>query len=208
MRLFTLAIAVAVVASVVSATDLELGSNTEAFVCDCMPDTTNPGIGDLYLAQGQIGECFNKLLIWYDMDEIPPEATITAAEWKIYNRHFHGTESGEMVFSLVTEDWDKNTVTHNNFPSYSSEIEVVVTDWPEENSWFYFDATEFVQAWYEGTKVNYGFVGHSRNTTGECDCQYYSVDGTESYDPRLIVHFTGGTAIEGASLGETKAEFK
>jgi len=182
----------------------------DAFVCDCMPDETNPTLGEDLLAQGQYGVCFNRLFIQFDLSELEPDETINSAEFKIYCLQFYGTPHGEMLYTALIEDWDENTVTFNNQPGYNEDYQVVSPEWPEAGAWFYVDVTDIAVAWYEGTIDNYGFIGHSRNTTSMCDPSFPSSNypGTPP-DPKLIIDYTGSASdIEAESIGMIKATLK
>ena len=180
----------------------------DACVCDCQPGVTNP-IGPEWLGQGQYGVCYNSLFIQFDLSGLDPGETINSAELQLYCAAFHGTVSGDMLYSRITEDWNQNTVKFTDQPAYTTDGQVV-TGWPSAGTWHSVDVTDFVTAWYDGTEDNYGIIGHSRNTTSTCDCQIPSsrYSGT-TYDPRLVVDYTGtGTDIEAESLGTIKANLK
>jgi len=183
----------------------------DAFVCDCQPGVTNPSLGPQYLAQGEYNvgtACYNRLFIQFDVTELDPGETINSAELRLYCTNFYGSAHGDMLYSRVIEDWSETTVNFNNQPDYTTDGQVV-TGWPSGGSWHSVDVTGLVTDWYNGTETNYGFIGHCQGTSGMSDCAFLSTrySGT-TYDPRLVVDYTGTSAVESESVGTIKATLK
>ena len=80
-----------------AADQVSLEPSMDAFVCDCVPGTTNPMLGNQYLAQGRYSACYNRTFISWDLSSIPAGSTIDDAEFRIYCCQFYGAPSGQMV---------------------------------------------------------------------------------------------------------------
>jgi hypothetical protein len=166
---------------------LELTPVQDAYVCDCLPDVTNPNGGPNFLYQGQYGSCFDRTLIQWDLSQIPAGATIVSAEMRLWCEAFYGTQSGAPVCYLIEEPWDESTVTFNTQPAWSAAV-TATGSWPVADEWHVVDVTGFVQAWCSGAEENYGIYCHSASTTGTCVPGFYSSNwADESLRPSLVV---------------------
>lgn len=185
------------------ADEITLVPEQDAYICDCKPDSTNPNGGPNYLYQGQFGSCYDRTLIQWDISEIEPGSTIINAEMWRYCEAFYGVVSGEMVYYLITDPWDENTVTYNTQPNYIEDIQTV-TGWPAVDEWQIVDVTEFVQNWFDGTYENYGIYCHSQNTTGTCVAGFYSSNySNEELRPELVITYWGAD-LDDTSWGNVK----
>ncbi len=178
----------------------------DAFVCDCIPGANNPGLGNQYLGQGRIGNCYHRTFIQWDLSDIPDGATIDSAVYRIYCGQLNGSPSGEMAYYRVIEDWSETTVNYANMPDHTEDGAIFTTDWPSTGTWKSVDITDSVVDWFAGVLDNYGLYCHSRNCTSTSDCIYYSSRGPyTSYRPRLIVTYTDPTALDNVTWGGLKA---
>lgn len=207
MRIGMTLIGAVFIALPVVAARLELTPVQDAYVCDCLPDVTNPNGGPTYLYQGQYGDCFDRTLIEWDLSGLPADVTIVSAEVELFCEGFYGVESGYATYYRITEPWDEETVTHNDCPAYSDDV-VATADWPDVGTWHTVDATEFVEGWYGASFDNYGLFCHCQDTTDTCVAGYWSSNyGDSDLRPRLVIEYTA-TAVEGASVGEIKTLHK
>lgn len=187
------------------ADELVIEPSQDAFICDCMPSTTNPMLGAQYLAQGRYSACHNRTFIQWDLSSIPEGSTIEEVEFRIYCSAFYGSVSGQMAYYRVTETWSETTVTYNNMPSYTTEGALFTSNWPSSASWHSILITDFVIDWFDGTTDNYGLMCHSQGCTGTCDCAFYSSNvGNPAYRPRLVITYTPGTALEATTWADVK----
>jgi hypothetical protein len=191
--------------SAAHAEEVTLQPVQDAFVCDCMPNTTNPMLGVQYLAQGRYSACYNRSLMQWDLSSIPAGSTIVSATLERYCCAFYGSPSGQMAFYVLTGAWDEDTVTHNNMPPYSGSGAVFTSNWPSASTWHSVDVTGFVTAWYSGSQQNYGLYCHSTGCTGTSDCAFYSSNvGSPTYRPRLRIVYTPPTSLDETSWGGIK----
>ncbi len=189
------------------ALEAELIPIGDAYICDCLPDDTNPNGGPTHLYQGQYGTCFDRTLIQWDLSEIGNEQTIVTAEIRLWCFSVFGTPTGNPAYYRITGSWNEGTVTYNTEPEYTTDG-MVTTGWPTSGTWHIVDITDFVNGWYIGTYDNYGVYCHSIDTTGTGGAGYYSKDSDDSqYWPVLYVHYTN-SAIESESLGTIKSTFR
>ncbi|MBD3277011.1 MAG: DNRLRE domain-containing protein [Candidatus Aegiribacteria sp.] len=185
--------------------EVQLEPQQDAFVCDCIPNATNPMLGIQYLAQGRYSACHNRSFLQWDLSSIPDSATIESAEFRVYCASFYGSVSGEMCFYLLTEDWDETTVTYMNMPAYTDSAAIYSSDWPSGGTWLTLDVTDFVEAWYSESIDNYGMYCHSRSCTSTCDCAYYSSNvSNPSYRPSLTVYYSIPSSLDRSTWGEIK----
>jgi len=191
--------------SLTSADEVTLEPVKDAFVCDCMPGTTNPFAGNQYLAQGRITVCYHKSFIEWDLSSIPAGSTIDSAEFRIYCCQRSGGGSGQMVYYRLIEDWSETTVCYNNMPLYTEDGGIILPTWPAANSWHVVDVTDFVVDWFSGATDNYGLHCGSQNTSAPNDAIYYSSRvSASSYRPRLVVTYTIPSSLEYSTWGNLK----
>ena len=172
-------------ATVSSADEIILTPVKDAYICDCLPDTTNPGEGSNFLHQGDFITCITDSLIAWDLSSIPAEAAINDATLRLYAKSFYGAPSGDLTYFPITEDWDENTVTPNNKPGYDGGNKITAS-YPSVGTWLEADITSFVQDWNDGTIPNYGLFCSSEDASSMSVVAYYSSNYTApEYRPQL-----------------------
>jgi hypothetical protein len=168
---------------------IELYPIADAYICDCLPDVTNPNGGKYALFQGQYGSCYDRTLMRWDLSELEKDLKIRKAELVLNWGTFHGVRSGKMAFFPIKKKWDAATVTINTRPPYDTGLKVTA-DWPEGNlgGLLKVDITPIFMKWYNHEIENNGLYCHSENTKGPCDLEYTSVDNAEKILwPRIVV---------------------
>lgn len=186
------------------ADEVSLEPSQDAFVCDCQPSVTNPSLGNLYLAQGRYGACYNRTFIQWNLSSIPPGSVIESAEFWIYCGDFYGSPSGQMAYYTLIEEWNESTVTYSNAPDHDSDSGIYSTEWPVAQSWKITDVTDFVVDWFSGTTDNYGLHLTSVGCPSTSDCAFYSSRcSAPAGRPKLVVTFTGA-ALERTTWGGVK----
>jgi hypothetical protein len=168
----------------------------DCYICDCSPNVNSPNGGTSVLWLGRYGNCFDRMLIQWDISALPAQATIDSAIMEGYLAEHYGTVSGQMVLYRIIEDWDETAVTYNTQPDTSHDVQLIC-DWPWDiNQWYTLDITSFVQGWYNETLLNFGLYGFCENTTGSCDIQFYSSDNDSAqYHPKLTIYYTPQTSV-------------
>jgi|GEM_PF-910754 len=149
----------------------------DTYICDCLPTVNNPNGTPIHLYQGQYGSCFDRMLIQWDLSQIPAGSNITGAVMKLKtdNSGLYGSVSGQRAYYLIGEDWEETGVTFATQPVYL-EDGAKFGSWPGANQWVSVDITDWVQGWFSGQYPNYGIYGHAVNTTGMCVIGFYSSD--------------------------------
>ncbi len=117
--------------------------------------------------------------------------------------HEWGTDDNRVY--RITGDWDEDTVSWINRPTYTTQGELVFGDPPYE-VWCDLDVTGFVQDWLDGTYFDYGFcltrVGPTDYSFRFPSREYSDPD----YRPKLTLYFP--SPVESTSLGLVKAAFR
>ncbi len=176
---------------------VELTPVQDAYICDCLPDVTNPNGGPTHIYFGRYGSCYDRTLIEWDLSQIPPGSTVQSAQMMLYCLSFYGTPSGQPVFYLIDEAWSGDTVTYNTQPAYGTSPSITGS-WPSAQSWHQTDVTAFVQAWVEGSHPNHGIYCTSTGTTGSSVPGFWSSDSPdESLWPVLVVTWSGADLADG-----------
>jgi hypothetical protein len=168
----------------------------DTYVCDCLPKVNNPNGPVTNLYQGQYGNCFDRLLIRWDLSSLPQNVSITSAIMELKAGSLTGSLSGQMVYYRITDDWKETGVTFATLPGYTPE-DSVITNWPTSGQWHAVDITQFVQKWYADTASNHGIYGHSVRTTKQCTQQFSSSDvSTAANRPKLTITYTPASGVQ------------
>ena len=188
MKLTALFLTFSVICTAAAAT-VELAPVQDAYICDCLPDVTNPNGNANYLYHGQFGSCYDRTLIQWDLSGIPSSVTIVSAEMKLYCEAFYGSESGYPEYFMINEEWNEQTVTYNTQPGYSTEISFTGY-WPAANEWYTVDVLEFVQCWLDESHPNQGIYCFCNETTSTCVPGFWSSNYTqEELHPKLVITY-------------------
>jgi hypothetical protein len=168
----------------------------DTYVCDCLPTVNNPNGPITNLYQGQYGKCYDRLFIQWDLSSLPANITITSAIMDIRCSGLYGSLSGQMVYYLITEDWDESTVSYSTCPEFTTQDSVVAT-WPKAAQWHSVDITKYMQKWCGDGTTNHGIYGHCAATTGQCCAQFSSSDvSTAANRPKLTITYTTAAQVE------------
>ncbi len=161
----------------------------ESFICDCQPNTTNPGGQQYTIYHGRWQECYAQSFIEWDLSELPDDAVISSAVMELECCYVSGTESGQIVFYRLVGDWNENFVNCYNRPGYTRKGEIV-SDWPEKNTWFKVDLTEFMQFWQANPDSNFGVFGDAKDVLSTFYIGYYTSEAPESHRPKITIEYT------------------
>ncbi len=161
----------------------------ESWICDCAPNTTNPGGSTFSMSQGRWQSCYAQKFIEWDLSDVPENAVVTSALMELKCYRWNGTKSGKSAIYRLLGTWDENKVNCNNAPGYTEAGEIV-SEWPESNTWLSVDLTEFVQFWLANPDSNFGIMGHSKNVTETFWVDYYTSEVPETSRPKLTIEYT------------------
>lgn len=201
-----LCLAVMVLASAALCVTIELEPLQDAYVCDCLPGSTNPNGNSNYLYYGQYGSCYDRTLIEWDLSGIPSDATVISASMELYCEAFWGTESGHPVYYPITGEWDEETVSYATQPEYD-ETAPIQGEWPEEETWLSVNVTPFAADWVSGSLPNHGIYCFREGTVSTCVPGFWSSDySDETLHPVLVIEYVE-LGFEPGTWGFLKALF-
>ncbi len=131
-------------------------------------------------------------LLKFDLSSIPKNATIISAELKLYYYKWKDNNPAgrELNVYRIESDWNEESVTWNNKPSYASTKTSSAIIPSEEGAWMSWDVKKDVEKILnDGT--NYGWIIKDDNTWGSTDIPYaffYSKENAENR-PHLIITY-------------------
>ena len=189
---------------------------------DVGPSDHNYGhVNWLMLVEGEsgyIGPVKSNVLIQWDLSEVPANTVVVDARMWLFVKFagisYHGDENvedavGDVVYLLVTDDWEEDTVTWDDRPSVD-EGSIVVCGKPPAGinwgrRWWSADVTGFVRAWHDGVVPNYGLCLRL-DGTDLGDLGYYNAEFASSEAvlepggdpkanciwPKLVITYTVG----------------
>jgi hypothetical protein len=192
-------------------------ASADSFVLQPGPEGKDTTITDMYPGTN-FGDAINldmgsfvgeyRILIEWNIAEIPDGATVTNAVMELYPYASGGTETGEPRFYLVTEPWDEGLVAWDSQPAYDPGA-YVAGEWTPVGNWLSLNLTGFVTGWHTGEYSNCGVIGIG-SATGYV-MSYWSSDYPDvpAQRPKLTVEFTpGDAAVAPSSLGAVKAVYR
>jgi len=126
----------------------------------------------------------------FDLGAIPAGANIVSAELKLYHYSTVGSTDFTIGMHRVTGNWQENTISWNNQPTYqpiAGSTKLINTD---KTGWISWDITALLQGWLDGSMINYGVVLRKADellggTYIRCRSSDYTVDPTQC--PKLEV---------------------
>lgn len=100
----------------------------------------------------------------------------------------------------ITSNWNESNVTWNTAPLINNYV------WNSRQTngvgWYYWNITNLIKGWINGTYANYGMMLNSTNTTGTFNFSSFSTrENANEYVPKLLVKYIstqGITEIKGA----------
>ncbi|MBF0187400.1 MAG: DNRLRE domain-containing protein [Magnetococcales bacterium] len=177
-------------------------TGVDAFIQQDSP-TTNKG-GDSNLVVNSETTKSVRSLVKFPLDDIPEGSEIAQAIARFYLNS--GTGASEYHYlHAVTSEWFEDQVTGTNLTNTTTWGSPLWTnppadlDWPEtgfwvagtSSGWKSADITTEAQAWFNGTRGNYGLMIYADPQAGNNEKIYTSSDdGTASLRPKLEVFHT------------------
>ncbi len=162
----------------------------DAYVMDIFSEDN---FGDIiFLSVGVFTVPFARSYLQFDLSPIPPEAVILDANLGLYYDSSYELTSLPIDLYEVTESWEENTLTWDNQPASSNEVEdIQIIPANQTNDFVYWYIADLVKGWHEGSINNYGIV--LRDTDESSDdggVEFFSSDcPTASQRPKLIIEF-------------------
>lgn len=156
--------------------------------CSCLSlePNTNYGTNSVLTIQSGVSQSDQSVsLLHFDLSSIPQNATITSAYLDLYCISTSGSVAlriGPLDGPPTSPSWSETTVTWNNMPYSTGPFKydaILATKYSG------YDVTEFVQAWYAGTYVNYGF--QLWDSTSGSSAVFYAREDGANYAPYLLV---------------------
>lgn len=142
----------------------------------------------------------SRSLLRFDLSAIPAGTSISSA--RLYLNLINSCDIGERTHVAtvyrVTSSWSASTVTWNNRPGYAEAYgsrSIPSRTW----GWYYFDVTNLVRGWVNGSFPNYGLMVRgpesSDNTSARLGFATVESSGT-TYDPYLSITYTSLSGVE------------
>lgn len=151
--------------------------------------STNYGTSDPGgLILGRIDGGRARVLIEFNMGEIPLGATINSATLRIYQDGWYDYADSVRTISAdcVTSAWHEAVATWNYAPTIGTTVGSVDVGMSE--GWYVTDVTALVQEWYTGTTPNYGLL--LRGYENSENLYRAFVPRSHVNEPQLVVEYT------------------
>lgn len=150
---------------------VQLKKVTDAHIASAYPTTNysgsklwDAGQGEYTLSVGQYDGTtgINYAYIKPDVSSLA-KASIESATFKAYATwHYYPSTPNLVKLDEVKGAWTPGAITWNNKPTATNIAQTNVG----RDQWASFNVKDTVQAWAQGTRVNYGFMMHTTNTQG------------------------------------------
>jgi hypothetical protein len=136
-----------------------ISANKDAFLSSLNPNT-NYGFANT-MGLGYAAGSFNamRMLMEFDINAIPDNATIDKAEIFIYQQSVVPSGDASMGFKAqyMKAQWSEGSVTWNN-ANYLGGTEIGIGSISSSLGWKTGDVTDMVDRWYSGAQPNYGLI--------------------------------------------------
>lgn len=153
-------------------------------------------------AQGRLRVCKNKsygecrsFLKWTELPELSASQTVTKAHLKMSLYSNMGNQAVPVHLKEVLGPWSSQTISWNNQPAVAEHDSdcVVIPANAGQGSSFYYDISNLVRKWYEGT--NYGVMFERRITTTPNTVDFVSSDSAYN-KPVVMIDFISNAGME------------
>ena len=154
------------------------------FVTSGKPSTNHSDKFELLVGRESSEYEYCRTLMKVDLPELEPGDMVVNAQMLMimYHAEFYSTETPALQMNVhqITREWEYDTVTWNNRPTFDSTVldyaYVKQDDIKNMRYEKYFDITEAVKNWYDGTAANYGIEVKSADESGS-----YAENGVKGY---------------------------
>lgn len=109
-----------------------------------------------------VGNASSTMILFYlqfDLSSIPEEAVITEANLSLYQNNFWGSQDFSIGLYRVYEPWEESTITWDNRPTISPQINSPQTVSSGYTGWVTWEGlAELVEGWMREDFYNYGIL--------------------------------------------------
>jgi hypothetical protein len=162
----------------------------DSTVVEILPDNNYGSFTTFYTGSTILNQKYRAYL-QFDLSTIPTNARITDAYLILYQNSFAG--AGNFIVGLyqVTSDWEEGTITWNNQPISSTELEASCTVFAVIAWRTWYNIGDLVQGWWDGSITNQGIL---LNSTDEASptiiAVFCSSDNADtSKRPKLTINY-------------------
>jgi uncharacterized membrane protein len=161
--------------------------------------TSNFG-GDTTIYVGRYLGTPERTFLKFDLNAIPPGATIRGAELKIWCWRIDGEGARVGVHRVDDDSWDEARINWNNQPAIGPLLAGPVPV-RENNRWYSWDVTSFVQEQFAGDKlVSFALVDADENVGAENHAARFNSKEYGSYEMHPYLEITLGLPSVSASI--------
>lgn len=136
-------------------TTISLPPEKDAFVRQSIPKLNYGSEQDMYAGFNTNYNEIYRSFVGFDTSSIPNNAEIKSAHFRFYNE-LNSSPIQKIELFEVAADWTEKGITWDNQPKPKDKIGELEVG--SAGGYLYADFTDIVREWYEGTKVNRGFV--------------------------------------------------
>lgn len=164
----------------------------DAFLSSRHPDTNFGGESILRLGWSTSDFDAARILIEFDVSQLPRPALITKAEFHIFQWALSPPGDPNPLpyrAQFIGTPWDELGVTWNNAHDLGGDT--LLEDTVEPGiGWKTVDATELVTLWYLGARANYGLIATGDETPAANRQRAFYAREEEDWRPFLLVEYT------------------
>ncbi len=185
-----------------------IGPNNDTFIDEVNPDTINGARNYLIVRCMNLNPGELDSLLKFDLSWVPPEAQVKSAELSLYYYYYNDCNPvGRRLDAFrITGNWDEETTTWNNRPSlYLTPVATAYM--PGAYGRVYWDVTNSVRGFHNGTYTNYGWQIMDVEENGNCMIYFRSneymmgIGMNPLLDIELNIIFVDKDAVYGANDG-------
>lgn len=174
----------------------DIGSSHDAQVVEGYPSNNYGSQTNMYVASSTGSYENERAWLMFDLNRhLPPGAIITSAALRLY---CYASDSSDNMPTAVhgseNDTWSESAISWNTQPAYGSELSRVTMTAGDEDHWFEWDVTAFVQAQWAGDSAKKASFVVKAVTEGQDPWRTYQFDAKEfstSLAPRLRITYSG-----------------
>ena len=142
-----------------TADNLVMQSSTDVSYETTVYNTSSLGAGNAYFISVFGNDSFvSASTLYFNIDNVISGGTIQKAILRLYVQSLPDDTDADYAVNALTASWNTNTITFDNLPTYYVTPEALKPIPSSMTSPLEIDVTSIVQAWANGSVLNYGFV--------------------------------------------------